>query len=66
MAAFAAMYLWFEDHEVRIVEVDGVYTTPAEAKVLHITAAQRYGVLLTTKGERGANFPIVASMDLVR
>lgn len=45
MAAFAAQYLWFEGHTMRIIEVDGVWTEEAEAEMLYITAAQRYGVL---------------------
>jgi iron transport multicopper oxidase len=63
MAAFAAQYLWFEGHTVRIVEVDGVWTEEAEANMLYITAAQRYGLLLTTKNDTSKNFAIVGSMD---
>ena len=65
VAAFAAQYLWFEDHSVQIIEVDGIYTVPAEANMLYITAAQRFSVLLTTKNDTSANFPIVGSMDQV-
>jgi iron transport multicopper oxidase len=63
MAAFAAQYLWFEDHTMRIVEVDGVWTEEAEADMIYITAAQRYGILLTTKNDTSKNFAIVGSMD---
>ncbi|KAI9818620.1 MAG: hypothetical protein M1832_004393 [Thelocarpon impressellum] len=63
MAAFAAQYLWFEGHSMRVVEVDGVYTEPAEAGMIYLTAAQRYSVLVTTKEDAGANFAIVGSMD---
>ncbi|KAI4198922.1 MAG: hypothetical protein LQ350_004987 [Teloschistes chrysophthalmus] len=63
MAAFAAQYLWFEDHTMRIVEVDGVYTEPAEAKMIYLTPAQRYSVLITTKNDTSTNFAIVGSMD---
>ena len=65
MAAFAAQYLWFEQHTMRIVEVDGVYTEPADADMIYITAAQRYGILLTTKNDTSSNFAIVGSMDQV-
>ena len=65
MAAFAAQYLWFEGHSMRIIEVDGIYTEPAEAKQIYITAAQRYSFLITTKNDTSANFPIVGSMDQV-
>lgn len=66
MAAFAAQYLWFEGHTMRIVEVDGIYTEPAEAERIYLTAAQRYSVLITTKNDTSSNFAIVGSMDQVR
>ena len=63
MAAFATQYLWFEGHTMRIVEVDGIYTEPAEAEMLYITAAQRYSVLITAKNDTSSNFAFVGSMD---
>jgi iron transport multicopper oxidase len=66
MAAFAAMYIWFEGHEMLVVEVDGIYTVPTPANMIYMTAAQRYSVLVTAKNNTDANFPLVASMDQVR
>ncbi|KAL9621662.1 MAG: hypothetical protein Q9160_003915 [Pyrenula sp. 1 TL-2023] len=63
MAAFAAQYFWIEDHSFTIVEVDGVYTEPAETDMIYLTAAQRYSILLTTKNDTSSNFAIVGSMD---
>lgn len=63
MAAFAAQYFWIEGHTFRIIEVDGVYTEPAEASMIYLTAAQRAGILLTTRNDTDGNFPIVGSMD---
>ena len=63
MGAFAAQYVWFEDHTMRVVEVDGVYTEPMEADMLYITAAQRYSVLVTAKNNTSSNFAFVGSMD---
>ncbi|KIW04816.1 uncharacterized protein PV09_04001 [Verruconis gallopava] len=63
MAAFAAQYVWFEGHTMRIVEVDGVYTEPADANMIYITAAQRYSVLITAKNDTDSNFAIQGSMD---
>ncbi|KAI9701198.1 MAG: hypothetical protein M1836_001867 [Candelina mexicana] len=63
MAAFAAQYFWFEGHSMRIVEVDGIYTEPAEADLIYITAAQRYSLLVTAKNDIGSNFAFVGSMD---
>jgi iron transport multicopper oxidase len=63
MAAFAAQYFWIEGHTFRIIEVDGVYHEPAEASQIYLTAAQRYGILLTTRNDTTENFAIVGSMD---
>jgi iron transport multicopper oxidase len=65
VGAFAAQYVWFEGHTMRIVEVDGVYTEPTEAEMLYVTAAQRYSVLVTAKNDTSANFAFVGSMDQV-
>ena len=65
MGAFAAQYIWFEDHTMRVVEVDGVYTNPMEAEMLYLTAAQRVSVLITTKNETTANYAFMGSMDQV-
>lgn len=65
MGAFAAHYVWFEDHTMQIVEVDGVYTEPADADMLYMTAAQRVSVLITAKNDSNSNFAFVGSMDQV-
>ncbi len=65
MGAFAGQYLWFEGHTMRIVEVDGIYTEPAETETIYITTAQRYSVLVTMKNNTDSNFAIVSSMDQV-
>ncbi|KAH7361463.1 iron transport multicopper oxidase FET3 [Plectosphaerella cucumerina] len=63
IGAFAAHYIWFEGHEMRVVEVDGVWVDEAPAERLYITAAQRYSVLITTKADASQNFAIVSAMD---
>jgi len=65
IGAFAAQYVWFEGHTMRVVEVDGVYTKPMEAGMLYLTAAQRVSVLITMRNSTGENFPFVGSMDQV-
>jgi iron transport multicopper oxidase len=66
VGAFAGQYFWIEGHNLTIVEVDGVYTKPAEAEMIYLSAAQRCSFLITAKAGGEANFPIVASMDTVR
>ncbi|PBP28129.1 multicopper oxidase [Diplocarpon rosae] len=63
MGAFAGQYLWFEGHNMTIVEVDGVFTDPAETSMIYLSAAQRYSFLLTTKNDTSTNFAFVGSMD---
>lgn len=63
IGAFAGQYFWIEGHTMRIIEVDGVYTEPAEADMIYLTAAQRYGFLVTMKDDASTNFAMVASMD---
>ncbi|KAF2265174.1 iron transport multicopper oxidase FET3 precursor [Lojkania enalia] len=63
IGAFAAHYIWFEDHTMQIVEVDGSYTEPTDADMIYMTAAQRYSVLITAKNNTDANFAFVGAMD---
>lgn len=65
IGAFAGQYLWFENHTMQIVEIDGVYTETAETDMIYLTAAQRYSVLVQTKNSTSSNFAYVASMDEV-
>ncbi|KAJ4991828.1 multicopper oxidase [Stagonosporopsis vannaccii] len=63
IGAFAAQYVWFENHTMQVIEVDGIYTEPTDAEMLYITAAQRYSVLITAKNDTSSNFAFVGSMD---
>lgn len=65
IGAFASQYLWIEGHTMKIVEVDGIWTEPAEASMIYISAAQRYTVLVTMNNDTTANYPIMTSMDTV-
>lgn len=66
VGAFAGQYFWIEGHTFKIVEVDGVYTRPAEASLIYLAAGQRYGILLSAKKDSSANYPINSRIDLVR
>lgn len=63
ISAFVGQYFYIEDHNFTIVEIDGVYTEPTEADMVYISAAQRYGILVTTKNTTDRNFPIVTVAD---
>lgn len=63
MGAFAAQYLQFDQHDMTIVEVDGVYTEPYKVSQLFLTVAQRYSVIVKAKPNARKNFAITASMN---
>ncbi|KAI1637300.1 Cupredoxin [Biscogniauxia mediterranea] len=63
IGAFAGQNVWFEGHNMTIIEVDGVYHQPAVAEMIYLSAAQRCSFLVTTKKETTANYAFVASMD---
>lgn len=65
MGAFAGQYFWIEGHNMTVISVDGVYTDPLETDMIYLTAAQRYGVLVTARKDTKANFAMVSSMDTV-
>lgn len=65
IGAFAGQYIWFEGHNMTIIEVDGVYHQPAVADMIYLSAAQRCSFLITTKAETSTNYAFVASMDTV-
>lgn len=65
IGAFAGQYVWFEGHNMTIVEVDGVFTEQVEAELIYISAGQRYSFLLTTKNETTDNYAFVSSMDTI-
>lgn len=57
---------FFEDHDMTVVEVDGVYTAPYEAtdKKLRITTGQRMSVLIRTKPDTSRNYAIWDTVDI--
>lgn len=63
MAAFAQAYIWVDDHEFQIVEIDGIYTEPVTVDSIYIATAQRYSVLMKTKSTADKNYAINAMMD---
>lgn len=60
---FVSQYLFIEDHEFEVVEVDGVYVEKNTTQTLYITTAQRYGVLIKTKNSTDKNYAFMANMD---
>ncbi len=63
MGAFAPFYLQFDQHDMTVVEIDGVYTKQVTVSQLFITVAQRYSVIVTAKADGSKNFAVKASMS---
>lgn len=63
VGGFVSQYLYMEDHEFEIVEVDGVYVEKNTTSLLYVTIAQRYGVLIKTKESADKNYAFMAGID---
>lgn len=65
IGAFIGQYFWIENHVMKVVEVDGVYTDPVETKMLFVGTGQRYAFLLTIEEGLATNVPMITRMDEV-
>lgn len=63
VGGFASQYLYMEDHEFEVVEIDGVYVKPNTTLMLYLTTAQRYGVLVRTKNDTSKNYAFMNKFD---
>ncbi|PRP75518.1 ferroxidase, multicopper oxidase [Planoprotostelium fungivorum] len=64
MSAFAMWYVWLEDHDMKIIEIDGVEVTRHPAKVVDLSVSQRVSVLIKAKNTTSFNFKLHANMDI--
>jgi iron transport multicopper oxidase len=60
MGAIAGQYLQFDQHNMTIIEADGVYTQPYTVSQLFVAVAQRYSVLVTAQNSASSNFAVVS------
>lgn len=61
--ALAMFHFWIDGHQMRLIEADG---NDLEEKVVDrvtLSVAQRYSLLVTTKGDASTNYKIHAHMD---
>lgn len=63
MGAFEAQKFWINEHELTIVEVDGVYTKSAKTNMVSLTPGQRCAFLVSVKDMPGTNYALAAAMD---
>ncbi|CCE66177.1 hypothetical protein TPHA_0P00190 [Tetrapisispora phaffii CBS 4417] len=65
MGLFVSQFIAIEDHEMTIVEIDGVFIKPNSTDLLSIASGQRISVLVKAKKEDpGRNFAIMQMMDV--
>ncbi|ODQ81781.1 hypothetical protein BABINDRAFT_160018 [Babjeviella inositovora NRRL Y-12698] len=64
VGAFVSQYLWMEDHEFTVIEVDGVYVEKNVTDMIYITSAQRYSALVTMKNDTSRNYAFMQAFDL--
>lgn len=60
---FVSQYFWIEDHDMTVVQVDGIYVKPNTTDMLYVTVGQRYDVLVKTKKDASQNFAIMQKFD---
>ncbi|KAM0800189.1 putative ferrooxidoreductase Fet3 [Usnea florida] len=63
MSNFASFFVKFDQHEMTIIEVDGVYTVGQKTDLGYLSNAQRMSVLITAKSTAAENFAFVGAMD---
>lgn len=62
-ANFAAFYVKFDQHEMTVIEVDGVYTVAQKTDLIYLSDGQRMSVLITAKSTASQNYAFVSAMD---
>ena len=63
MSAFASFLVKFDQHQMTIIEVDGVYTVAKQTDLVYLTAGQRMSVLITAKQSTDKNYAFIGGMD---
>ena len=63
MTAIGLFNVYLDGHKFKVIEVDGVLVEPFETDVLHMSAAQRYSILVTALDSTDTNFKFHAKMD---
>lgn len=63
MSTFASFLVKFDQHQMTIIEVDGVYTVAKQTDLVYLTAGQRMSVLITAKQSTNKNYAFIGGMD---
>lgn len=49
-------YIALDQHDIYVIEIDGIEIEPYRLDVITISVAQRYSILVTAKNETGVNY----------
>jgi iron transport multicopper oxidase len=63
IGGFTSYWFFIEDHNLTVIEVDGIPVEKYETDKIYITVAQRYTVLLTTKSDTSKNYAMMQLVD---
>ncbi|ODV88242.1 hypothetical protein CANARDRAFT_174079 [[Candida] arabinofermentans NRRL YB-2248] len=60
-----SQFIFIQDHDFEIIEVDGVYLKPTKASMIYLSVGQRMSILLKTKSlnEVKENFCFIQTLD---
>ena len=62
IGAFGDFRLWIEEHNMTVIEVDGVYVQPYNTMGIDLAVGQRYSVLVHMDADASKNYPILGAM----
>jgi iron transport multicopper oxidase len=62
IGAFGYFHVWIEEHNMTVIEVDGVDVEPYVTPGIDVAVGQRVSVLVTMKNDTSTNYPIVGAM----
>ncbi|CCH43376.1 Iron transport multicopper oxidase FET3 [Wickerhamomyces ciferrii] len=65
MGMSGSQFFYIENHNLTIVEIDGVKVKPTEVDSVNLATGQRYGVILKTKDQTMENFGMVSAVNLM-
>jgi len=51
-------YIALDQHDIYVIETDGIEIEPYKLDVVTISVAQRYSILITAKNETGVNYAL--------
>jgi iron transport multicopper oxidase len=63
MSALSRFNVWIDNHNMTVIEVDGINVEPFETSVLNVAAAQRYSVLVTADKPPDFNYMMHVEFD---